>query len=237
MQVVQSVVNTPGIVLESTGELAIIDIVDDTAPLSSPSFRYSHRGVSIVGDPTLDQFCLELSKLERLGALIHFCIGDLLIEMQKRFGETYAQAAGWAGFSIGTLMNDVSVARAVKPEVRRPDLSYTHHKLVAALPEQYHAAVLEYAAEKGLNSSEMAQYVKKLREELPDPANLPEIPDSWTLPQEEPDEVTIDSEVSVIGTLSFESVSNAYMFKPEQGGVGSIPLGHVKLLIQELTAR
>jgi hypothetical protein len=89
---------------------------------------------------------------ERLGRLhsgIQFWLGDWFYfgEGCYRDGEKYEQALEATGRSVGGLYNLKWVAEKVRPEVRRADLSWSHHREVAKLPPEEQAAWLARAVE------------------------------------------------------------------------------------------
>ena len=174
----ESVINTEGQVIESTGELVLVEVLDNELPAGA-QFVYSERGVRVIGAPTVADFCLEISKAARFGALLHFVIGDLLLAMRRVYGETYAQAASLTGYAPGTITNDVSVASRVPPEVRRLDAcTYAHHQAVASLPVEYQKAVLDMAADGAWSTAETNAYVQMVKRAnaLPELDGLPELP-------------------------------------------------------------
>lgn len=178
VKVRESSVNTPGQVIESTGELVLVEVLDNELP-AGVQFVYSEKGVRVIGAPSVADFCLEISKAARFGALLHFVIGDLLLAMQCIYGETYAQAASLTGYAPGTITNDVSIAKRVPPEVRRLDAcTYAHHQAVASLPVEYQKAVLDMAADGAWSTAETNAYVQlvKRANALPELDGLPELP-------------------------------------------------------------
>lgn len=102
-------------------------------------------------------------------------IGDFLIYGEGLYGERFAQAASETGLSEQTLLNRAYVCRHIPPNRRHPELSFSTHALVAALPAKEQRAWLEKAAKHGWTRAELAAQMKARRtDEKPLP---PEVAD------------------------------------------------------------
>jgi hypothetical protein len=88
-------------------------------------------------------------RLGRLHSGIQWWLGDWFAFGEARFrdGEMYEQALEETGRSVGGLYNLKWVAEKVPPQVRRADLSWSHHREVAKLPPEDQAAWLARASE------------------------------------------------------------------------------------------
>jgi hypothetical protein len=80
--------------------------------------------------------------------------GDWLVYGERYLGETYAQYADLAGYEPKTLQNWAYVASHVDPSLRRDDLTWSHHALVAALEPDDQRRVLGQAAGRRLSVRE-----------------------------------------------------------------------------------
>jgi hypothetical protein len=114
--------------------------------------------VSAVIDDSLthDQWIEALREVGRLTTRSGWWLGDLFIEGQSRWGKGYAKmAAREAGLTPGTILTYAYVSRSVTPQVRRTDLSHTHHALVASIRDpKEQARWLEHAAHRDLRADE-----------------------------------------------------------------------------------
>jgi hypothetical protein len=86
-----------------------------------------------------------------IGRSIGWWIGDWLRYGNERFGERYVRASRITGYDVQTLMNMVYVSSRFEPEERCPELSWSHHAEVAALPAEERGRWLRVAAERRLS--------------------------------------------------------------------------------------
>lgn len=100
---------------------------------------------------------LNLQQMERS---LQWWIGDWLRYGEDAFGETYAQAIEATGMKVQRLMDYAWVSRALPVSARKENLSWTHHKIVAGLPEEERAQWLERAEEDGLSTQELRAAAK-----------------------------------------------------------------------------
>lgn|SRR5678809_761614 len=112
------------------------------------TFLWTDTGLEVKGKPTLEQcaeFGKELPKIEKSAS---FVAGDFINYVEDTFGEEASQiidAAG--GWSEGTVRNYSWVCKCVPREVRRPELSFKHHRLVAKLDRKGQVKWLKRAAD------------------------------------------------------------------------------------------
>jgi hypothetical protein len=123
------------------------------------SFRLLSNGVVPIGNPTYEQWESAIKFVQRSEQAVHFWLGDLLNLGNNLYGEKYTQAVELTGFDYGTLANDSSVARAIPQPIRKPELSFEHHRVVAKLNPEDQEKWLDKAVDENLT-------VKELRREL-----------------------------------------------------------------------
>jgi hypothetical protein len=92
-------------------------------------------------------------------------IGDWVNEMEARYPELVAQAAEATGRSPATLSNHARVSQRVTIDRRRPGLSWSHHREVAALEPGEQIDWLEKAETERLSLEEFRGVVPKNRRE------------------------------------------------------------------------
>lgn len=93
--------------------------------------------------------------LLRLEGALQWLIGDWMAYGEHQWGVTYAAAASQFGYAVETLHDYAYVCRAVQFSVRTENLSFGHHKLVAALDEELQREWLNAAAENDWSISRM----------------------------------------------------------------------------------
>lgn len=101
--------------------------------------------------------------LKRVETAVGWWIGDWLTYGERRWGETYAQAAEELGYRVDTLRSYVWVARRFERDQRREDLSLAHHRAVASLPWRQRRSLLELAAANEWSAHETARRARQVR--------------------------------------------------------------------------
>lgn len=117
--------------------------------------------------------------LQKLEQSIQWTIGDWMAFAERVWGKTYAVVEELTGYSYQTLRDYAYVARNVPHEVRRADLTFSHHRVVASLHLESASAPdlnaqrywLEQAAEQGWSQARLRQEIERaLTAHLPAPA-------------------------------------------------------------------
>jgi hypothetical protein len=111
----------------------------------------------------------------RLGGLSrssNWWVGDWLRYGTEKWGEKYVTAAKITGYDPHTLENMVYVASRFDISLRRENLSWSHHFLVAALDREQQDYWLDLAASEGISVSdlrvELRAAQRRLRSSRPD---------------------------------------------------------------------
>lgn len=129
------------------------------------------KGLTFVGNITYEEWSAIGAVLQFINDNISFWVGDWLNYGSHRYGEKYTQAIEETPFSEGTLRNICWVAGRVPTEVRRPELSFRHHQVVAPLEPEQQKRLLALAVEHKLSTRELESL--KHSWELRAPANVP----------------------------------------------------------------
>jgi hypothetical protein len=93
--------------------------------------------------------------LQKFGSVARGClfiIGDAINFAENRYGEKYDHWMQLTGMEYQTLRNAAWVARKLELSLRRDNLTYDHHKLVARLHPEEQKHWLDTAEEKGMSS-------------------------------------------------------------------------------------
>lgn len=99
-----------------------------------------------------------------LGAFDRACkwwVGDWLIHGEELFPDRYEQAAKLTGLSEHTLLNRVTISRAIPSERRRPLVSYSCHALVSKFNADKQTEWLDYAERNQSTVSELSAAIKE----------------------------------------------------------------------------
>jgi hypothetical protein len=97
--------------------------------------------------------------LVRTEKAIHWWLGDWWRYGEHHYGEA-ATVAAPTGYSAETCRKAAWVADRIEPVRRRPDLSFSHHDAVAALPPADQDRLLDRAATEGLDRHHLRQAAK-----------------------------------------------------------------------------
>ena len=116
------------------------------------TIHVSALGVQFDGDVpehVLDELMQKAGKVAR-GCL--FIIGDAINFAEGKYGEKYEHWMRLTNLEYQTLANAASVARNVQFYLRRENLTYDHHKMVAALQPEDQKRWLDAATEQKMSS-------------------------------------------------------------------------------------
>lgn len=133
-------------------------------------------GLTFNGDLQYDEWIDLMRMLVRLETAFQFAIGDALVFGEARYGEKYSQVMEVTQLSYQALANMVWVAKKVPIQNRQPDLSWTHHRVVASVDGGDQPALLAMAREQGLSASDLHQHIsgkpQRQREVVQIPAGI-----------------------------------------------------------------
>ena len=93
----------------------------------------STTNLSFKRDVSKEEWMDVFKALKQVEGCVQFWIGDCLAYRQQRWG-MYDDIAEETGMAMNTLREYKHISEAVKSDVRTSDLSFNHHKEVAALP-------------------------------------------------------------------------------------------------------
>ena len=140
--------------------------------------RISETEIVVMQDLSFDQWSRLMETLSKMDTAFQFAIGDALCYGETRYGERYTQAIDVTGKEYQTLANYAWVAKAVHPSVRIAGLSWTHHRLVARLPQDEQEWMLKRAHEEKWTLSALSEVVTgkpvttKASEHIPVPQGM-----------------------------------------------------------------
>jgi hypothetical protein len=137
-----------------------MSLVQTSNSLAWPGVEFTKRGLTFTRD-------LEFTEWENLGQAlqvleqaVQWYIGDWLVYGERAYGDLCHQGVEMTGRAAQTLSNCAWVAGHVPPEVRREELSFTHHSFVASLPVEEQAELLSIAESECLTTREFSETVK-----------------------------------------------------------------------------
>jgi hypothetical protein len=94
-------------------------------------------------------------RLGSVGRLSNWWVGDWLIYGAAKWGKKYVLAAKITGYDVHSLENMVYVASRFPASLRRENLSWSHHFLVAALEPEHRSYWLDFATEHRLSVNDL----------------------------------------------------------------------------------
>lgn len=100
-------------------------------------FKATPLGVVALCDVPYEIWAAYGQGMQRIHGSMPFILGDWLNYGERVYGETYAAAIAYTDLRAQTLMNYKWVASRVPISLRRENLSWTHHALIASMqPEE-----------------------------------------------------------------------------------------------------
>ena len=110
--------------------------------------------------------------LQQIDASLPWWIGDWLNYGEWAWGEAYAQAVEITGMSVDRLNNYKWIANKIDVAQRREDLSWSHHRAVAAFDPELQADWLERAIENGWSVNELWREIHAFNNAILDPPDM-----------------------------------------------------------------
>lgn len=123
-------------------------------------FSHGPKGLKVDGSPTFEEWHYAVYATKATAVYGLWFYGDLMAYGQQHYGEDYAQALDSSDYVDDALRLAEWVARKFPPERRHPELTFSHHKIVAALPPKQADRILETAAEKGLSVRDVTSMLR-----------------------------------------------------------------------------
>lgn len=141
--------NAPVLINIDTGEV-VSEMVWDSVALHIP------EGTSF------DDWTRLGKTLQQMEKSVMWWIGDWLRFGERSYGETYTQAIEATGLSYQAVANAKWVSEQFSElSTRVENLSWTHHREVASLPQEQRQEALSVAARDGLSTREIKQLAKQ----------------------------------------------------------------------------
>jgi hypothetical protein len=143
----------------------------DAAPVASLDLVAQLRDLGVARDDVSLVLPpgLPWGQFEAIGAMlgvahrgIQWMIGDWMLYGEGEYGEIVYQAAAATGMAEQTCMNYMSVAKAIPPSRRRPNVPFSVHDAVRTLPPKEQKQVLDRAA-RGMPRREVRELVRELK--------------------------------------------------------------------------
>ena len=100
-------------------------------------------------------------QLGTIGKGVQWWIGDWINYGAKAYGDKYVEALDLTGYDPGTLMNLAWVASRYETSLRRENLSWTHHKELAALEPQDRDHWLDRCEAESLSQKQLRNELKR----------------------------------------------------------------------------
>jgi hypothetical protein len=108
---------------------------------------------------------------ERIGGTLQsfyrankFWIGDWLNFGERKYGETFSQAIEETDFEYHTLQNYKWVANKIEMSLRKDNLSFSHHNLVAGMESKEQKKWLDKAEKEGWDVRTLKEQIKGVTE-------------------------------------------------------------------------
>lgn len=145
--------------------MSLLEINAESIVAQHGPFVMTQTGVIVTEEPTYDEWTAATVWTQSVEKASSFWIGDLLGYGEAKYGEKYTQALAATGCTVGHLMNIACVAKAIPPERRHADLSFTHHQEVLGLPEDQQTEMLDKAEVENWTAKELRHQIKLAKAE------------------------------------------------------------------------
>lgn len=139
--------------------------------------KVSKVGLQILGDLNKSEWLSMGPGFAAMGSTVKWIIADWLCYGDRKYGEMYREASEVLGLAEKTLRNLKYVASKVQLSSRGDNLSFTHHREVAAFSPERQKEILSWAAENRAS-------VRMLQDEI----KRRSLPDRRAAQEEEPEE-------------------------------------------------
>ena len=152
---------------ESSGQSS--EVAQRLGALTGGAVRLTPMGLEFVCEPTWDEWYDVITSLRGVETAVRWWIGDALSYGERRWGERYAQAVDAAEvlpLSVDSVRNCQWVAEQCEFGRRRPKLSWSHHREVAALDPTEQDALLDAAERDSWSRNELRKAVRAYRRAL-----------------------------------------------------------------------
>ena len=154
--------------------MSVVDDISPTAEIVPFTEETLHPLIELAGGGVLTATSLALEgemdyeTFEAIGVMLggfdracRWWVGDWLLYGEGQYAsDRYAQAAAMTGLSEQTLLNRVTMSRAIPPNRRNPRVSYSAHRHVAPLPAAQQRRWLSYAEENRSTERELHAAIK-----------------------------------------------------------------------------
>lgn len=138
-------------------------MTDSPADQEPPAWDFRETGMIILSqDLSWDEWSELWARVQGLHRSAPYWVGDVLILAQDKFPDIWSQALD--KHNSESYSNAMRVCRKVPFARRRAELSFSHHREVAALPEDEQTSWLEQAVANDWKVRDLAEEIRKARE-------------------------------------------------------------------------
>src|SRR5262245_2726857 len=134
---------------------------DGDGTLALGSFCLMRVGLLVEGEPSYEEWEHARKSLSLADSSVHWWIGDWLNYGQRAYGQKFAQALEETEFNYDTLQADKWVSQRIEMLRRRNNLSWSHHREVAALEPVEQDELLEAAVSGKWTLKQLREAVKE----------------------------------------------------------------------------
>lgn len=128
-------------------------------------FTLTATGVRVSGRPSFDEFRNVLDFANHVEKASPWWVVGLLTYGEKRrdWKDLLEQIVDATGYSEGRVRNLKTVGEKVLPDVRRDDVEFSVHEVVAPLPREEQVEILQLAAEERLSVRDVKMVIRSRR--------------------------------------------------------------------------
>ena len=132
-------------------------------PINIPKVKATAVGLMFDEQLSADEWAALWPQFELVADRIQWLIGDWLVYGQKNnYGEKYQKQIAVTGYKYKSLANMASVCRSVQFSLRRENLTFWHHALVASFDPKTQKQWLDLAEANQWESTELAEEIRRV---------------------------------------------------------------------------
>jgi hypothetical protein len=133
------------------------------APRGSPRFNLGVASWTPMENMSYPEWVAVGRRIGSIGRASNWWVGDWLRYGTQRWGQKYTQAARMTGYDVHTLRNMAYVASRFGLSLRRDNLTWSHHALLAAMEPEVQCYWLDRATDERLSVADLRIELRSLR--------------------------------------------------------------------------
>lgn len=140
---------------------ATVDLMFGEVEIDGGCFVFTQAGLEAIGSPSFELWERVGQWMAGVSNRVQFWIGDWVNYGEGHFADRVQQAVDVTEWQDETVMQAARVSASIRPEDRRPDLSFSHHRAVYAQPREKQREYLDKAKTEGWTAERLRAEVRQ----------------------------------------------------------------------------